>query len=100
LENKIVLKAKRIKKSQEKVLGNLDELKNDDDDDFKEHIVVKRIPKIKKKVIIYNNDTTDTDDADYEEVVKKPRKRVSKMPVPESEPIPKPPTIHRVVQFV
>jgi len=77
-------------------------LKNDDDDDFKENIVLKRIPKIKKKVIFYkNDDTTDTDDADYveEHVVKKPRKN-KRVSIPESEPIPKPPTIHRIVQFV
>ena len=64
LEDKIILKAKRIKKSQERVLGNLDELKVDDDDedsDFKEPIKVKRTPRV-KKVIIYKDDTDTTDE--------------------------------------
>jgi hypothetical protein len=94
------LKAKRIKKSQEKVLGNLDDLKEDDDDEeFKEKIQVKRAPRIKKKIIVYKNDETDDTetDADYVEVVKKQRKKKT---VVEPESIPKPPVIHRIVQFV
>lgn len=99
LEDKIILKAKRIKKSQEKVLGNLDELKVDDDDDdedYKEPIKVKRAPRV-KKVIIYKDDT-DTTDYEEEKVVKKRRsKKIEPIPIP--TPAPPPPPV-KMVRFI
>ena len=51
LENKIIVKAKRIRKAQTRVLGDLDELAEP------EPVVVKqKKPRIKKQVIIYDND--------------------------------------------
>lgn len=100
LEDKIILKAKRIKKSQERVLGNLDELKADDDDedsDFKEPIKVKRTPRV-KKVIIYKDDT-DTTDYEEERVVKKRRsKKIEPEPTPTPTPPPPPPV--KMVRFI
>ena len=103
LEEKIILKAKRIKKSQERVLGNLDELKADDDDDdtdFKEQIKVKRTPRV-KKVIIYKDDT-DTTDYEEERVVKKRRsKKNEQEPTPTPPPPPTPaPAPVKMVRFV
>ena len=99
LEDKIILKAKRIKKSQEKVLGNLDELKVDDDDDdedYKEPIKVKRAPRV-KKVIIYKDDT-DTTDYEEERVVKKRRSKKTE-PEPTPTPTPPPPPV-KMVRFI
>lgn len=100
LENKIIVKAKRIKKSQEKVLGNLDELKDDAGTKFPKR-TIKR-----KQIIVYENDDTDDDsDSDYVEekvVVKnkpKNKKQVASVPLP---PIVEPvkPVYKHVITFV
>ena len=82
LENKIIVKAKRIKKAQERVLGDLDELK----DEPAPVVVKQRKPRIKKQIIVYDNDDDDGyTESDYEPPKKK--RRVSK-PEPEPEPAP------------
>ena len=96
LENKIIVKAKRIKKAQERVLGDLDELKEDP-----EPVVVKqRKPRIKKQIIVYDNeDDGYTEESDYEPPKKK--RRVAK-PEPETAPpteIPKP-VLSKSIKFI
>ena len=96
LENKIIVKAKRIKKAQERVLGDLDELKEDP-----EPVVVKpRKPRIKKQIIVYDNeDEGYTEESDYEPPKKK--RRVAK-PEPESAPpaeLPKP-VLAKSIKFI
>ena len=122
LEAKILLKAQRIKKAQERVLGPIDELKEEslqetqvssDAPSFKkggkgENFPLKKQRKIKKKVIIYDPDTT-TDagsdnetDSDYEPVKQKRRKSFKKQ-LPEIPATPSPPTqptVRRVVNFI
>ena len=83
LENKIIVKAKRIKKSQEKVLGNLDELKEDAGTKFPAQPPKRTIKR--KQIIVYENDDTDDDsDSDYveEKVVVKNKPKNKKQVVP------------------
>jgi len=94
LENKIIIKAKRIKKAQSKVLGNLDELNED----------VVEIPKVAKKqkikkVVIYKSESENESDYEEEKVVQKPK--VAKKQIP-AEPVQQQlkHTIVRAIQFV
>jgi len=94
LENKIIIKAKRIKKAQSKVLGNLDELNED----------VVEIPKVAKKqkikkVVIYKSESENESDYEEEKVVKKPKVIKKQIPV---EPVQQQlkPNIVRAIQFI
>ena len=93
LENKIIVKAKRIKKAQSKVLGNLDELNEDVE-----------IPKVAKKqkikkVVIYKSESENESDYEEEKVVQKPKVAKKQIPV---EPVQQQlkPNIVRAIQFV
>jgi len=93
LENKIIVKASRIKKAQSKVLGNLDELNEDVE-----------IPKVAKKqkikkVVIYKSESENESDYEEEKVVKKPKVTKKQIPV---EPVQQQlkPNVVRAIQFV
>jgi hypothetical protein len=92
LEQKILLKAKRIKKAQTKILG-------DDIDDE----IVEKPKKVKKKVIIYKSDSS----SEEEVIVKKykPKNKEVKQPIvkqhlPENNNFIERPTYKKVIQFV
>ena len=75
LENKIIIKASRIKKAQSKVLGNLDELNEDVE-----------IPKVAKKqkikkVVIYKSESENESDYEEEKVIQKPKVAKKQIPV-------------------
>ena len=65
LESKILLKAQRIKKTQEKVLGKLDE-----------DLEYEKPRRIKKKVITYKSDSESSDE---EIIIKKPKPKKEKI---------------------
>jgi len=97
LENKSIVKAKRIRKAQSRVLGDLDELVEP------EPVVVKqKKPRIKKQVIIYQNEDdegNDESESDYEPPKKK--RRVAK---PDVAPVPPPelskPVLSKSIKFI
>jgi len=93
LENKIIVKASRIKKAQSKVLGNLDELNEDVE-----------IPKVAKKqkikkVVIYKSESENESDYEEEKVIQKPKVAKKQIPV---EPVQQQlkQNIVRAIQFV
>ena len=98
LDSKILLKAKRIKKAQEKVLGNLDEIEYE------------KPKKIKKKVIIYKSESESESDNTEEEVIikkKKPKPKqkqvepiVGKKYLPDNNHVISNPTYRKVINFV
>ena len=92
LEQKILLKAKRIKKAQTKILG-------DDIDDE----IIDKPKKVKKKVIIYKSDSS----SEEEVIVKKykPKNKEVKQPIvkqhlPENNNFIERPTYRKVIHFV
>ena len=99
LDAKIILKAQRIKKSQERVLGPIDELKEEPEKkEEKKEIPIKKQRKIKKKIVVYDDTTTDAgsdseDDTEFEE------QHVKKQ-LPEIPAAPSQPTVRRVVNFI
>jgi len=93
LEQKILLKAKRIKKAQSKILG-------DDIDDE----IIDKTKKVKKKVIIYKSDSS----SEEEEIIykkQKPKTKEVKQPIikqhfPNDKDVIERPTYKRVITFV
>ena len=93
LESKIILKAKRIKKQQSKVLG----------DDLDDEIEMIEKPKkhVKKKVIIYKSDS-DSDSVEEQVIIKKnkPKQKEIKQHLPDNNHIISNPTYKKIIKFI
>ena len=92
LESKILLKARRIKKQQAKVLGDLDD-----------EIEMTQKPKkhVKKKVIIYKSDS-DSDSVEEQVIIKKNKSKPKeiKKHLPDNNNVISNPTYRRVINYV
>ena len=107
LNAKILLKAQRIKKAQERVLGPIDELKEEPEKkEEKKEVPIKKQRKIKKKIVVYDDSTTDagsdgeTDSDFYEPEVKKQRRQSFKKPLPDLPAIQSQPIVKKVINFI
>ena len=107
LEAKILLKAQRIKKAQERVLGPIDKLKEEPEKkEEKKDVPVKKQRKIKKKIVVYDDTTTDagsdgeTDSDFYDTEVKKQRRKSFKKPLPAVAVTPSEPIVKKVINFI
>ena len=107
LDAKIILKAQRIKKATERVLGPLDNLKEEPEKkEEKKEVPIKKQRKIKKKIVVYDDSTTDagsdgeTDSDFYEPEVKKQRRQSFKKPLPDLPAIQSQPIVKKVINFI
>ena len=107
LEAKILLKAQRIKKATERVLGPLYNLKEEPKKkEEKKDVPVKKQRKIKKKIVVYDDTTTDagsdgeTDSDFYDAEVKKQRRKSFKKPLPAVAVTPSEPIVKKVINFI
>ena len=93
LESKILLKARRIKKAQTKILG----------DDLDDEIEMIQKPKkhVKKKVIIYKSES-ESDSVEEQVIIKKnkPKPKEIKKHLPDNNNVINNPTYRRVINYV
>ena len=86
LEQKILLKAKRIKKAQTKILG-----------DSEEDEIFNKPKKVKKKVIIYKSDSSSEEE---EIIVKKHKPKIKEVKQQLPDNVIEMPTYRKVIRFV